>query len=403
MSEYFIARQPIFTAELDVIAYELLFRPSQGAQTAGVFDGNSATSQVILTAMQEIGLNKLVGDKQAFINLTEDFLLNPQLLSIPTEQVVLELLEDISVTEPLIAGVESLSQRGFTIALDDYEFDPQFEPLLPHCNIIKIDVMSAEREAVETFAREHAGSNKKLLAEKVETKEEFEWLKSLNFDYFQGYFFAKPTIFEGKRLPTNRLALVQLLAAVNDPDADLGDLVDMVSRDVSLSVGILKFTSSPACGVTTQVESVRQAMVLMGRNTLRNWVSLLIMAKIDDKPPELINTALVRARICETLARRANLQNPEGFFTVGLLSTLEALMDTPLSDVLDNMPVSEETLHALLAHQGPRGSALKCAMAMEDTNCDAPPRFDTLEEEALCDVYTQALVWSTDAQAALAA
>ncbi|MEM7292947.1 MAG: HDOD domain-containing protein, partial [Pseudomonadota bacterium] len=301
MSEYFIGRQPIFDASMNLFAYELLFRDNNGGGI-GSIDGGAATLQVISNTVSEIGLSNLVGQHFAFVNLTRHFLLHPELILFPPERTVLEILEDIEVDDAVIEGVANLRRRGFTIALDDFVPNPKLQPLIDLADIIKLEIplldAPTRKETVERLREQ----GKRILAEKVETVEEYEELKTLGFDYYQGYFFAKPKILSGKKLPSNRLALVELATKVHQPDIEIDELHRLVSTDVALSVKALRFANSAANGLRAPVDNLRQAITFLGTSTLKNWVSVLVMSDIDGKPTELLTMALTRARLCELMA-----------------------------------------------------------------------------------------------------
>ena len=393
MSDIFIGRQPIFDADLNLYAYELLFRSREDEEDFSVIDGDAATSRVMLNAFLDIGLENLVGRHQAFINLTQYFLQDPDRIILPPGQIVLEVLEDVTPDELVIATLTTLKKQGHTIALDDFIYHEKLQPLVELANIIKIDIMALANSEIEEHVARFRQSGVKLLAEKVESYEEFEFLKDLNFDYYQGYFFAKPVVVKGKGLESNQLAILRLISRVHDPEFVVAELSEIISTDISLSHKILKFINSAATGLAVQVESIQQAVVLLGIKTIRNWVSIVSLATGTNKPNELGNLALVRARTCENLARASRQTGPESFFTVGLFSVLEAMMDQPLVQLLEELPFPKELKMALLEMQGSQGQALSCAMAMETNNFESI-RFMDMELAELSSLYLDALIWS---------
>ncbi len=393
MAEFFIGRQPILDKSLKLHAYELLFRNGHKNFHPGSIDDDSATAQVIITAFTEIGLDNLVGDRLAFVNLPYKFISNPDMLPMHPEQVVLEILETVSIDEKTVAGITTLSERGFTIALDDFIYSEEYDQVLPSIDIIKLDITQIERDDWESQITSLRKYGCKILAEKVETEEEFEILKDLGIDYYQGYFFAKPKVISGKRLASNKIGLLQMLAKINDPAADLDELSDLISKDVAISVKSLNYVNSPASGLNRTVDSVREAIVYLGRETIRSWVNLFIMASVDDKPDELMTMALVRAKLCELLARTADLEGRDSFFTVGLFSILDSLMDIPLSEVLEQMSMTEEMRDALINHTGDKGDALRCAMDLEFGSAEGQQFLD-LDEYAISDLHIEAMRWA---------
>ena len=316
MSEFFIARQPIFDPGLKLYAYELLFRSSSHNAAPAQFDDDSATAQV-LTASAEMGMQKLVGDYLAFVNLPGRFLAEPDLLPLPPERLVLEVLETVEVDALVLSGMRALSQRGFTLALDDFVYEARYDKALDLIDLVKLDIQLIERARWSREISRLKERGLKVLAEKVETEAEFRLLADLGCDYFQGYFFARPNIVPGRRLSNNRLSLLQLLSRINDPATEPQTLAELVSRDVTLSVRALNYVNSAANGLRQRIDSVRDAIIYLGRDTIRRWVTLYLMFSVDDKPSELLTTGLVRARFCELLAGEAGLDDPGGYFKIG--------------------------------------------------------------------------------------
>ncbi len=396
MTDIFIGRQPIFDKNMNVFAYELLFRNGMDSLNADVIDGDSATSQVLMNCFFEIGLQNIVGSHKAFINMTRLFLSNPELIiEFPPDQLVLEVLENIEPTDEIINALKWLKKSGHTIALDDFIYSSKFDPLISLASIIKIDITALNNSQIKQHVEQLKTFNLKLLAEKVETYDEFEFLKDLDFDYFQGYFFSKPVIVKGRALAPNQLTVLQLLAKINDPNVDVEELSVLISSDVSLSHKVLKFINSPVSALRTQIDSIQQAVVLLGLATIKNWVTIMAMATGSKKPVELGKTALVRARCCEMLAKAIGHKKADGYFTVGLFSSLDAMMDQPLEVLLDELPLSNDSKLALLEHKGVFGEALECTLAMECGDF-SDISFGSLEIKELSDIYLKAIHWADE-------
>jgi EAL and modified HD-GYP domain-containing signal transduction protein len=363
-------------------------------------NGNQATSQVILNTFMEIGLDTIVGEKRAFINLTRDFFLQEYSAVFPAKRVVLEVLEDIPVDAALLAAVRRLSGQGYTIALDDFVYHERLRPLVELADIVKVDVLAMDRKTLcehSVLLRQH---NVRLLAEKVETREVFKFCKALGFDYFQGYFFCKPEVIKGQRVPANRLATLQLLARLRDPDVEFRELETLMSRDVALSYKLLRLVNSAFYSLPRKVDSLRQALSLLGTKFLTTWVSLLILAGFDDKPLELMVTAMVRAKMCELLAQALGRSDTDTFFTVGLFSALDALMDSSMEEILKSLPLSDDLAAALLRHEGRLGSALACVLAYERGNWPAVV-CPGLDNAAITGAYLHAITWAAKTSATL--
>ncbi|MDX9739803.1 MAG: HDOD domain-containing protein [Gammaproteobacteria bacterium] len=389
--DYYLGRQPIYDGEQQVIGYELLFRQRDGAWRTPV-DGDQATSRVIMHSFWELGLSRVVGNHKAFINVTRGFLLDPELLPPPGPQLVLEILEDIIIDDEVTAAVRELKARGYTIALDDFVYHEDLEPLVALADIVKLDVkeLGAERLAEHTqVLRLHS---LKLLAEKVETPEVYEYCAGLGFDYFQGYFLCRPRVLTGKRMPANRINALRLMAGLQARNLDLASLEKIISEDPALSYRLLRYINSAAFSPSSPIRSIRHAIVYLGENEIRRWATLLALAGIDDKPEALITTSLIRARMCELIAALEGERGKESAFIVGLFSTLDAIMDLPMEDVLTSLPLSSEITDALLHHAGPFAHALDITLSHERGDWDALEREDAIGD-VISTIYLEALEW----------
>lgn len=391
MAQALVGRQPILDKDLDVFGYELLFRPED--ELAGPITGESATSQVVNNAFVDIGLDRIVGDHRAFINVTRNFLLEHSDLYFPKDRVVLEVLEDVDIDVALIKAVQNLSDSGCLIALDDFVYEPKWIPLLRLANIVKVDVrMFTESELAEQleYLRPHKA---RLLAEKVETSEEFNHFRDLWFDYFQGYFLSRSQTVRGKKAPTNRPGILSLIGRLQDPKITVEEIEVLVGQDVALSYRLLKYINSAFFALPRPVESIGRAILYVGLNQLRQWASLLATAGIHDKPKELMRLSLTRAKMCELLCRADGRVDHDVYFTVGLFSALGALFDQPLYEIVQELPLSEAIEAALLEHEGDLGAALHCTLAYE-TGEWREVAFAKLNEEELRSVYLKAVHWS---------
>ena len=388
----FVGRQPIFNRKQQVVAYELLYRAGL-ENSAGNIDGDRATSDVIINSVLDIGLESLVGKRTAFFNLTSKFIRGEHPLPLDSRQVVLEVLETISPDQAIIDGLKRLIDKRYIIALDDFVYSPESAPLLELAHIVKLEVMGLDRTTLSERVAQLRPYKVKLLAEKVETYEEFVLCKELGFDYFQGYFLCKPHVVEGKSLPANRLVILNLLCTLQNPDADIAELEQLIIQDVSLTYRLLRYINSAAIGLSKEIESVHRALVLIGTNTIKNWVSLLLLSRIDDKPKELMRTALVRARMCEQLAGEAGHREKDQYFTCGLFSVLDALMDRPMDELLAQLPLSATVKQALLQSEGDLGSTLEAVLAYEkgawQTLADTP-----LSPQQYRYSYLEAVMWA---------
>ena len=394
MADIFVGKQPIYNQNLGVYGYELLFRSSnQNAANLDITSADSATSTTIINSFMEMGLDKLVGNRKAFLNLTEYFLTDEHALPLLPENVVLEVLEDIEVNSRLIRGLEGLTKRGFTLALDDYIYNPSHKPMISLASIIKIDIMQLSEKELVKHVKQLSKYKAKLLAEKVETLDEYEFCHDLGFDYFQGYFLSKPRIIKGESLPTNKLSLLNLLAILQNPDSDTAELEEAISFDVAVSYKILKLINSAFFSTQSKIESIRQAIVMLGRNQLRSWASMLALSNLEDRPSEMMHLAMTRAKMCELLAEKAHLPSQETYFTIGLFSALDILMERELVEVIKPLPLSEDVVAALLHKKGILGEALKCVLAYEVSDFENA-HFQNLSINDLFVANVEAVSWS---------
>jgi EAL and modified HD-GYP domain-containing signal transduction protein len=396
MSNLYVGRQPIFNRKLRIHAYELLFRSGIGNQ-ANVVCEDAATSRVLVNALSEIGLDKLVGSNPAFINVTDKHLLESDLAAMLPKQCVLEVLETVKPTPEIVAAVQRLSDAGYQIALDDFEFSEAMIPLLKVADLVKLDVRALQPEGVKKQLEQLRGFDLKLLAEKVETPAEFNAYQDMGFHYFQGYFFARPSVVQVRAIPANKLAIMELVAKVNDPEISLPELGEIIARDASLSVKTLRYVNSPAVGLASEVSSVNQALTLLGLDTIRQWVMILTLTGIDleDKSPELFVIMLTRARLCQLIARKAGLDNPNSYFTIGLLSAIDVLMDAPMDELIEPLPLTREVKAALIGFEGEGGDVLRSAIALEQGMLNEIVYFG-LDMEQLNEAYHEALHWADE-------
>lgn len=394
MKNVFVGRQPIYDKKLKVYAYELLFRAGMDNNTSSSMpDGDSATMQTIINTYVEIGLEKLVRDKLAAINLTESFFLEPDKIPFPKNQVILEILEDIPVTEELINAVQELVNKGYIIALDDYIYNPKHAPLIKLAKIIKIDLTAQSKQDLVRHFNELKKYDAELLAEKIETFQEFEFCRKLGFDYFQGYFLSKPQIIQGTSLPANRLTVLNLLSVVNNPDSDTDDLAEAINTDVATSYRLLKLINSAAFGLQRKIDSIEQGILLLGRKQLASWASMLAMSSLDDRPSEILLTSMIRAKMCELIAEKMGEPQIESFFTVGMFSALDLLLQRPLPELLNPLPLSSEIVAALLEREGILGKILSVVLAFEISDWDNVCIAD-IPAEDITIINIEAVTWA---------
>jgi c-di-GMP phosphodiesterase len=361
VADLVIARQPILDRELRPLGFELLYRPIES--NGQPLDPARATATVLGAALTEIGLDALVGSAPAFINITREFLLELRPLPMPPGRVVLELAGPHEVDAELIAVLEDLSAQGFALALAGFAYRSDLEPLLALARYVKLDVRRLDAAALTSQVQRLRGRHLKLVAEKVESGADFELCKALGFDAFQGYFFARPDVIRRERTPTFRL---DTLAGVLSADEDAFEaLEEIICRDAGLSHKLLRLANSAQFAGRTRVGSIRQALTVLGSRTVRRWVMVLALVDGRNAFDELLLTALIRARMCELLARSGEGAEADRAFTAGLLSVVDALMGEPLPDLVRALPFDGRLVDALLDHQGPEGRILAAVLAYE--------------------------------------
>lgn len=370
MKDIYIARQAIYNRKMGVFAYELLYRSSATNQAPKTFDGTIATTEVLLNAFVEIGIVNLVGRHKAFINLPQSYFINPTPMPFEPGQVVLEILENLEVDDQLIQAVKDLKAKGYTLALDDYVFEPRWDPIIKLVDIVKVEITGLSRIELEIRCKRLRTHGPQLLAEKVETHEDYELCRDLGFEYFQGFFFSRPKIVQGRKLDDNQMVVLKLLQKLNDAKTDINEIGKLIAQDVGLSYKVLRYVNSAAVGLRQKIESIQRAIFLMGLGKIRAWASLMAMSGIKGKSTVLLNQALVRAMMCEALVRAAKVGNPESAFTAGLFSMLDVMLDQTMAVVLNQLPLSDDIQDAILHGKGPIGEALACALAYEQHDWD---------------------------------
>lgn len=371
MKDIYIARQAIYNRKMGVFAYELLYRSGDTSQAPKTFDGTIATTEVLLNAFMEIGFSTLVGRHKAFINLPHSYFMNPTAIPFEPSQVVLEVLENLEVTDQLIEALKDLKSKGYVLALDDYVFEEKWNPVLKLVDIVKVEITGLEQLELEIRCKRlRSHGPQLLLAEKVETLEEYEFCRNIGFDFFQGFFFSRPKVVKGRKLDDNQVVVLRLLQKLNDPNAELAEISRFISHDLGLSYKVLRYVNSAAVGLRQKIESIQHAILLMGLNKIRAWASLMALSGIKGKSSELLNQALIRAMMCEALIKETKRASPESAFTAGLFSMLDAMLDQELEVVFSQLPLSDEVLSAILRGEGPIGEALSCAIAYERHDWD---------------------------------
>jgi EAL and modified HD-GYP domain-containing signal transduction protein len=392
LNKVFIGRQPILDTQGRLYGYELLCRDAKG-KPAVIGNGDRESTLMLLDTIFNIGVEKLTKSNRAFINVTRSLLMSDLIEALPPANIVLEVLESVEVDAALLERVAKLRQQRFMIALDDYILSEERNPLLELAHIVKLDVRALDQAQLRAHTAAVKSRNLVLLAEKVETREEHANLMSMGFDLFQGYYYARPELYSTQALRPNRVTVLELLARMSEPDVSIRELARLIRNDVAMSVDILRSANSAGTGLRTRVDSIERAVVALGLRTIQNWAGLIALARLNSQPSALLTTVLVRARACELLAAAAGRDSPAGYFTVGLFSLLDVMMETPMQELLDKLPLSDEIKSALREQSGDHGAALACVAAMELGDV-AGVKFGGLEMAHAGECYQQAIQWA---------
>jgi len=397
-TEHFIARQPIFDKKQRVYAYELLFR-SGLHNYFDCEDIDHASTSVIANSFLLFGLDEMTVGRRAFLNCTRKVLVEDLASALPKQHVVIEILETVEPDEEVIESCRRLKEQGYTLALDDFVYHKKFEPLLELADIVKVDFLISgpgERQRMSSLLRRRGI---RMLAEKVETREDFEQAVAMGYELFQGYFFSKPVILSRRDIPANKLQYLRVLKEIHSPEIDFQKMAQTVQSEVSLSYKLLKLINSAAFGLRHKVTNIVQALSLLGEREIRTWVSLLSVSSMaDDKPTELVMSSLIRARFCEQAADLiGEAAESSELFLMGLFSLLDAILDRPLEELLDAIQVSAQMREALLDRVGQRFYLLELSVALERGQWQNLSRLaSTLElnELALSTLYLDAVKWA---------
>lgn len=399
--DFLIGRQPIFDHKRKMVAYELLFRGAGGV--GELPQGTLASNQVILDALLQYGLPHVVGDCKAFINFTRDNLLEGTALLLPKDKVVIEVLESVEVDDVLVAAIQRLHNAGYTIALDDFAYHDRWRPLLPLTHIIKLDVLLDTPESLAHNLEKLRPYDVELLAEKVETEEQNQRYRELGCHYFQGYYFGRPKLVSGKRVDGTKHAALMLLAEINKSDLDFDRLCKIITRDVGLSYKLLRYINSAYFSLSSKVDSISHAVMLLGLLEVKRWASLIALSQASgNQGDDLVRVALVRAKMCERLAKAANADDTEPYFLAGLMSILDRLLDMSMEDVLQGLPLTDKLLAALLRQEGDLGEALSCALSYERWDVDRI-KYKNLGIVLIGETFLESVDWANTVTASLQA
>lgn len=395
--DIFLARQPIFDQDQKVWAYEILYRSGLENAYDGS-DGDLASKRVLYNSFQAFGIENLTNGKPVFINFTEELINNEIATLFPTDLLVVEILEDIAPKEEIIGSSKLLKEKGYKIALDDFVYSEEYEGLIQLADIIKIDFLLSDREEIERISKDLLSRHIVLLAEKVETREEFEFAKALGFTLFQGYFFSKPEILKTKKLQPIKATSLQLIEEVNKAQINFDNLASIISRDLSLTYNLLKLVNTAAFGFVHRIKSVKHGLVGLGEREIRKWIYLVVVSDMgDDRPDELTRLSLIRARFGELLVEKIGLkQHSENIFLIGMFSLLDAILSKPMEEVLEEIQAPDLVKQALLTRKGELGNLYKLIIAYEKAEWDnvvlLSQEFE-MDWQLISTAYMESTIW----------
>ena len=393
----FMARQPILDARVKTYGYELLFRsgvePYFNCQNA-----DHATSSVVDSCLL-LGMQTLTDGGKAFINFTRNILLNQFATLLPKDQIIVEITEDVQPDPEVLEACRSLKRQGYTLALDDFVLKDGITPLVDLADIIKVDFQATPRSDWTSLAKSMRSRGIKLVAEKVETPEQYRQAIELGYNYFQGYFFSKPEIVEGRQVPAYKLNYILLIKAISRREPDFTEIEGIIKREPSLTYKLLRYLNSAAFAFYREITSIRHALSLLGMQEVQKWVALVALAGMGaDKPAALAITTMIRARMCELLAPITGHEKSSlSLFLIGLLSAIDAILQRPMQELLKQLSVPPDVYAALVQGNTPLRQVLDLCIAVETGDWDAISRLSSscrISETKVSDVYLQSVRWS---------
>lgn len=359
----FVARQPILTGDEKTFGYELLFR--DGVENCFGNSDSEAASRSILDSSLLMGLDVLSDGRRAFINCTRDVLLKDYITLLPPAQTAVEILESVPPDDLVAAACQRLKEAGYLIALDDFAVNDPREPLVGLAEIIKVDIRSTSLQEATAMVKQYRPRGCQMLAEKVETREEFLTTKKAGFSYFQGYFFRRPEQMQAREIPANRANYLRLLQTISRPELDPRELEDAIKGEASLCYRLLRYLNSPVFGFSAEVKSIRHALAILGEREIRRWLRLVVtLTASQNKPSDLVLSALVRARFGELLAPKIK-HNESDLFLVGLLSLMDAILEVRMGVVLEGISLDSEARAVLLGEESTLSGVYRLILAQE--------------------------------------
>lgn len=394
----YTARQAIYNRKQNVVAYELLFRDGPENFFPNV-ETNSATSKLLLDSHFNQGLDKITSGKPALINYPEKAILEQLPTMLPPNKAMVEILECVPPTPEIYEACRSLYHKGYKLVLDDFKFSSEWEPFLKLIRLIKFDLQDTSFEEIERLLPKlRQFKNLKLLAEKIETQEQFDKAKALGIDFFQGYYFCTPHIVEQNDVDTNKSVVYAMYQETLKESVNYTKLSSYFERDTALAFKLLKFINSGLFPVRDPISSIKQALIYLGNSQVKKFVNLIITAHVaDKKPEELTQMSIIRAKFCEQLAEKVLPTHTDESFLLGLFSLLDAILDQPMTDIVQQLPLTKDLSAALIGHENQLGNVLRVVKSYESASWSAMrkacARFK-MDQDDLPEIYEAAIVWA---------
>ncbi len=398
--DVFVARQPILDRTKSLFAYELLFRDGLDNYMPSI-DGDTATSKLLSSSFLTIGIDKITHGKRAFINFTQNLLETNIPLMFPRDTTVVEILEDVNPTFLVTEACKKLSALGYYLALDDFVFKLELTPLIELADIIKIDFRVTPYSEIKQIIQKSGAKKIKFLAEKVETNEEFNDALNMGFELFQGYFFSRPEILKGKEISGSKIQYLNFIIEINKSNYDLNELETIISRDISMSYKLLRYVNSAYFKRSSETTSLKQALLILGKDEISRFLSLIGLANLaSNKPDELIKSASIKAKFCENLGYVSGCGAHYGeLFLLGLFSNLDAILDQPMKEIIEKLPLGISFKEALVNRQGELANYLELAEFYEQGEWESVKRSAAkicIAENLIPNIYLEACLWTNE-------
>ncbi len=395
LDDIMMAQQPILNRTKEIFGYELLFRGND-ALNANIFNGDTATSQVIVNLC--IGITKLESQlrKPFFINMTTELILSDAFFPVDPYHVYIEILENQKLTPEFVIALKKWRSAGYRFVLDDYQFDDAYKVLLPWVSIVKIDVLATHPKKYIKQIADLKVRGLILLAEKVENLEMFELCKNLGFDLFQGYFLQRPEIIKGKKIDSSIQSAIKLVNALQNKDISIETITGLVSNNPKLSYQLLRILNSSMCGVPKTVVSIREAVILLGLVKLKKWALLIVLSSSTNQPQALLKVLLTRGRCCQLLAESKKSSLNDSAFMVGLMSGIDAVFNVERSIILEKIALDRNSRAAIMTQHGELGAYLSQTLSYEEQNWANIDPMPSSEKRILNRAFLSAMLWSNE-------